>query len=181
MENSTSSSKPEVESQKEALGISFARSPAKVAKLASRLWIQRINQHLLWIILPAFALLLSTSPNYVGQVFQEEPVLRGFLWGVLCLASYQLVRDYILYLRSWLKWSNKQANYRFDTNGVHLESEILIDSWSWESFLALQKRPNEWLLYSRGHPTIILPTQDLSEALKNYITHNITEAGGRVM
>lgn len=131
--------------------------------------------------MPLFVLCLSVSPAYVGQILQEEPFVRGFLWGVMFLATYQLVKDYIIHLKGWLKWSNKQANYHFDTNGVHLESEILTNDWSWKAFSVLLKRPNEWLLYSSSHLTIILPTQDLADHLKDYITYNIADAGGRVV
>ena len=174
---SASHIKETLQEQEEVFEITFARSPASIIGLASKLWLRSINQQLLWIILPAFALLLSISPGYVGEVLREEQIALGFFWGVLVLAFFQLVQSYILYLKDWLKWGNKQVSYRFDGSGAHFQSEIWSGSWDWESFSTLWKRSDMWLLFSGDQPVIMLPIQVLSKPLQSHIARNVAEAG----
>ena len=108
--------------------------------------------------------------------------LLGFFGAVVGLCLIIGVSSYFIYLnRSMEKFKRMEtpvAKFRFTDERIGIESNIGWTELSWKMIEKIWKYPAVWLVFIAKQGYITLPTADLDEELKRFITLKVKESGG---
>lgn len=109
--------------------------------------------------------------------------LLGFLAAVVGLCLIIGVLSYFIYLnRSMEKFKRMEeptAKIRFTDERIGIESNIGWTELSWKMIEKIWEYPSVWLVFIAKHGYITLPTADINEELKQFITLKVKESGGK--
>ena len=163
--------------------LTLCYSTWRMTIIGTKEWWRQLSEHQqpVWIVFLCVVLLFFKAPHPIIRIFQDSLFAKGFWLGVLALSVFQLIQNYLLVLNGWVKWGNKEVRYRFDENGVHLHSAGWSISQGWKTCFYLWRRDDFWIVYNSDGSPFMLPTKELSEELKSYLTQKIEENKGRIV
>jgi hypothetical protein len=72
------------------------------------------------------------------------------------------------------------VTYRITDEAVHCQSAHETSTLPWRIFPRLQRFPDLWLLYTTRVNACILPTDQLTDEVQEFIIAKVREAGGKV-
>jgi hypothetical protein len=105
----------------------------------------------------------------------------GFLGAVVGLCLIIGVSSYFIYLnRSMEKFKRMEeptAKFRFTDERIGIESNIGWTELSWKMIEKIWKYPSVWLVFIAKQGYVTLPTADIDEELKQFITFKVKGSG----
>lgn len=103
----------------------------------------------------------------------------GFLGAVVLIAAGIGIVSYFIYLnRSMEKFKRMDeptAKFRFTDDLIGIESNIGWTEVSWKMIEKIWKYPSVWLVFIAKQGYITLPTANLDEELKQFVTAKVME------
>ncbi len=109
--------------------------------------------------------------------------LLGFLGAIVGLGLIVGILSYFIYLnRSMEKFKRMEAptaKFRFTDERIGIESNIGWTELSWKMIEKIWKYPTVWLVFIAKQGYVTLPTADLDEELRQFITLKVKESGGK--
>ncbi|CAN5662948.1 hypothetical protein BH24ACI3_BH24ACI3_05100 [soil metagenome] len=103
----------------------------------------------------------------------------GFLGAVVLIAAGIGVASYFIYLNRSMEKFNRMdeptAKARFTDDLIAIESDIGWTELSWKMIEKIWKYPSVWLVFIAKQGYVTLPTANLDEELKQFITAKMAE------
>jgi hypothetical protein len=128
----------------------------------------------------SFAVALLTFFYFL--IAGDRSWLLGFLGSVAGLCLLIGVMSYHIYLsRSMEKFKRMEtptAKFRFTDDRIGIESDIGWTELSWKMIEKVWTYPGVWLVFIAKQGYVTLPTADIEEELRQFITRKIRESGG---
>jgi hypothetical protein len=124
---------------------------------------------------PFLALFAWRSLNWTIAVAVGFPLLC--LIHVCIAASALAMRSTLAFFR---KMPHRRYVYRISDDGVTMVNPLGELRLRWDMILELRRREEALLLFHRKSEFLILPTDAMTDPLREFIAHKVTEAGGKV-
>lgn len=157
--------------------ITVRYSPELIKFAVWKFWARSIG-------LGGFVAFAVTSVAFVYFLVSEDRSwLLGFLAAVVGLCLIIGILSYFIYLnRSMEKFKRMEvptAKFRFTDERIGIESNIGWTELSWKMIDKVWKYPSVWLVFIAKQGYVTLPTADLDEELKQFITLQVKESDGK--
>jgi len=108
--------------------------------------------------------------------------ILGLLGSIVGLCLVFGVLSYKIYLRrsmeKFKRMETPQAKFRFTDDRIGIESDIGWAELSWKMIEKVWKYPKVWLVFIVKQGYVTLPTAEIDEELRQFITRKIQESGG---
>jgi hypothetical protein len=108
----------------------------------------------------------------------------GAVGAVLLIAVLVGVAVIIVYHRRSMtalrKMKTPQAKWRFDEDGIGVETDLSTGSIKWRAIEKLWCFPEVWLLFTGKGVYSTLPASSLSHELKTFIINKVQETGAKI-
>jgi hypothetical protein len=106
----------------------------------------------------------------------------GFLGAMVCVSFGIGVVSYFIYLNRSLekfrRMDTPSAKFRFSDDRIGIESDIGWTELSWKMIEKIWKYPSVWLVFIVKQGYFTLPTAEIDDELKEFISQKVKENGG---